>query len=269
MIFGLRLTTSGEIAIPSKSRFRPRGKADPMPVRFYGAMSVCIAAVFFGCLVWWLRGNVDPEPSRPPGESEYTSASSRRQRHDLEYTHFSNIGDDTAIKGPLLENGIVHEYDQLRIDATLAEPTHYFLVAINPDGNVQLCHPSNVDIAPQVTQQVRFPTALEQGFGFTDGPGQQVFMIVTSSVPLPSFSEWSAATDFASALEDWKSISGDEISGSWVWEDGTLFSDLRRGAVKPLAGTASFVALCKRVTDLPHVDRLYAVTFRVAPRIAP
>ena len=74
-------------------------------------------------------------------------------------------------------------------------PAYCFLIALNPDGTTQLCYPESPTTAPPATATaIDYPPDPRSGFGLTDGVGTQVFVVVASAKPLPSYAEWSKST---------------------------------------------------------------------------
>ena len=49
-------------------------------------------------------------------------------------------------------------------------------LALNPNGRVQLCFPSE-ESAPGLCEHINWPQASTEFFGFTDGIGQQAFVL--------------------------------------------------------------------------------------------
>ena len=78
-----------------------------------------------------------------------------------------------------------------RVHVKLRAPAYCFLIAFNPDGRAQLCYPESPTIVPPATAAIDYPEDSNQGFALTDGVGTQLFVVVASSKPLPSYAEWS------------------------------------------------------------------------------
>ena len=101
-----------------------------------------------------------------------------------------------------------------------------------------------------------------QVFPFTDGIGQQAFVIVESRKPLPSFQEWSAtAGDMAQAIKTTK--------GRWIWKDGSPVPWMERevrGAPRDPKGGQEFANLFRNIESANPDVTLYAVSFPVEPR---
>jgi serine/threonine-protein kinase len=180
----------------------------------------------------------------------------------VSFIHYSKDG---MRKKPLFENGSVIEEDGLRIVANFDEPVFCFLFAINPDGGIQLCFPDGEEdlVQAQPTSQVLYSSkAKDEGFLFTDGPGQQVFVLFRSRVPLPSFREWSDGMDLARALPKEKS--------RYLWNESEISAWSDRGQVrgsgKLFKGSETFSKLMREIEELNPAYSVNALTFPVEPK---
>jgi hypothetical protein len=90
--------------------------------------------------------------------------------------------------------------DLARVEVDLTEPGYLYLLACNPNGKAELLWPvdrrtkkGNAAVPPEQVRQVRYPLTGEF-FSLTDARtgGLQVFAVIASNTPLPSFAEWSA-----------------------------------------------------------------------------
>lgn len=185
------------------------------------------------------------------------------QEDDIKLTHFVN--DDRTSRGePLFQNGPTRVDDDLRVDATFSKPTYCFLVAINPDGEIQLCFPATAStVQTNPINELHFPEDSKQGFGFTDGTGQQAFLLIWSVTPLPSFSDWKQK------LDPWPSLH-QGASGRWFWRNGRLepWSERgeTRGTIRDLKGSESFVSMCTQLQKISPGIEIYGVSFPIETR---
>src|SRR5262249_22766410 len=76
--------------------------------------------------------------------------------------------------------------DDVRVHAQLSVPAYCYLIALNPDGKVQLCEPSTPTEAPAQTDRLDYPQGTVY-FPLTDGVGLQAFVLLVSRQPLPPF----------------------------------------------------------------------------------
>ena len=114
------------------------------------------------------------------------------------------------------------EGDFVRVSATISQPAYCFLVALNPDGTIQLCYPPGSDekpdetIAPPRTDRIEYPARSSRYYALTDGRGQQAFVLFAAREPLPPFNEWCARLDGAPWLDQVRlGVSG----GVWGFDD--------------------------------------------------
>jgi len=227
---------------------------------------IAVATIVMAVLTWSFWPASGPPPSALPSDtptvqgSPLASAPSVHTR-DITYTHIVKL-DNRVTSMDLFEAEQVLENDDLRIDATFPSPVYCLLVAFNPDGVVQLCHPQGEhDAMENAATELHFPEASDQVFGFTDGPGQQAFVLMTSTDPLPAFNEWKLnLRDLSGALS--------EVKGQWVWTDGEVAIPGRktRGSVRDLRGHETFSDLCRRLEEAYPQATVEAVTFSIEPR---
>jgi hypothetical protein len=148
-----------------------------------------------------------------------------------------------------------------RVRVELQSPAYCFLIALNPDGKTQLCYPEEPTIVPQATAEIDYPADPESGFPLTDGVGTQVFVVVASSKPLPSYAEWSKSL----GVLPWKPAEIDT-----VWEfDGRRFERqiVGRGAPRRLADLPGPLdAACRVFRAGPGVEAIRAMAFPVKPQ---
>ena len=106
----------------------------------------------------------------------------------LEVRHFRGepptaLGTIGKTPGPILFD------DDVRVFAQLNTPAYCYLIALNPDGSVQLCHPDTETGPPPRSDQIVYPIDSKY-FPLTDGTGFQGFVVLASRQPLPSFARW-------------------------------------------------------------------------------
>lgn len=163
----------------------------------------------------------------------------------------------------LLESVDPRLNDDIRWDVRFGCPVFAYLIALNPDGVVQPCYPLDPDrVQKQPISELRFPEALAQTFGLTDGVGQQAFLLIAQESPLPRLRQWLGDND----LSKWDPT---DESGQWVWHTGTLQPwkpNKLRGQVRDLVGKTNFERICNSVRTRNPKATLYAVSFAVVPR---
>jgi hypothetical protein len=71
-------------------------------------------------------------------------------------------------------------------------PGYAYLIAFRPDGRDELCDPDDEDTPPALKLEPMYPALSRTGerYRLTEGAGLQVFALVVSRDPLPSYREW-------------------------------------------------------------------------------
>jgi hypothetical protein len=80
--------------------------------------------------------------------------------------------------------------DDVRVQLEFKVPLHCYLVALNPDGREQLCHPADETIPPPRTSKRTYPASETAYFALTDGVGCQAFALLAAVKPLPAYRDW-------------------------------------------------------------------------------
>ena len=158
------------------------------------------------------------------------------------------------------------ERDDVRVKARFNEPAYCYLIALNPDGGVQLCSPQTTALVPSPTTVVDYPPNPEDGYGLTDGIGLQAFVLIASRSPLPSFSIW---------LPKPEELRWAPTCSSSVWTyDGRTFEasdghpdpNSQRGDVRQLTDLPGpLTAACRALQSRPGVDLIRVLAFPVNP----
>jgi hypothetical protein len=149
--------------------------------------------------------------------------------------------------------------DDVRVHVRLSAPAYSYLIALNPDGLVQLCLPSRPDIAPSKLAALSFPPDAADGFGLTDGAGLQAFVVVTSRRPLPPYLAWRGDPN----LFPWKTT---HTTGVWRYDGESFRTDVARGSIRPLADLPQpLESACRALKARPGVDAIHSVAFPVTP----
>jgi serine/threonine protein kinase len=156
------------------------------------------------------------------------------------------------------------EGDGAFVSARLGAPGYGYLLALNPNGKVQLCQPSDPDESPQQSAQICFEES--SYFPFNDGPGLQVFVVLASRRPLPPFARWSGRNWLS---EHWRCTAADDVPGVWKHDgrSATLASSVPRGPMRKRPGPPEpFDEVCKYLATLPDIDAIEAIAFAVKPK---
>jgi serine/threonine protein kinase len=149
--------------------------------------------------------------------------------------------------------------DSLRVRARLDVPAYCYLIALNPDGQIQLCDPSEEASAPAQTDQITCPLG-NKYFPLNDGTGLQAFVLLASRRPLPPFDQWDGRAGLP-----WKSVQAKD-AGVWEFDGGTFEprDSGRRGQPREGPGAPRpFEEVCKYVAKLPGIHAVRAIAFPV------
>ena len=140
--------------------------------------------------------------------------------------------------------GDAHKEDAARISLQFKRPSYCYLVALNPtddaEMSVQLCTPepkvpdgNGGTIAPQPVIALKFPEDAGSRFFLNDGVGLQVFIVIYSDMPLPTYTEF---LKLHPGLLEWSRYAG---SGVWNYHDGKFVDGFgareMRGSVESIA----------------------------------
>jgi hypothetical protein len=157
----------------------------------------------------------------------------------------------------------VHVEDDVQVTAGLTAPAYCYLIAFNPDGSEQLCHPEDADghgtptVPPDARAQVRYPE--DQAF-VLDAAGLQAFVLAASTKPLPPYAQWRSR---AGAIPWTENTDG----GAWRWHfDGRAFTRFpqERGRVEPKAGAPEpLKKLCAFFQGRAEFDAVQVIAFPV------
>jgi hypothetical protein len=115
--------------------------------------------------------------------------------------------------------------DQVTIEAQLSRPAYAYLLALRPDGQVELCFPESETEPPQRTDRPRYPPSALEGrvrYGLSEGVGLWIFAVVASDQPLPPYRDFIARHPPAWTPQ---SASGQTV---W-WFDGQWLDPLTAG----------------------------------------
>jgi hypothetical protein len=171
----------------------------------------------------------------------------------------------SAPEGLIGNNAFAGQFEDndVRVEAHLNTPAYYYLIALNPNGEAQLCLPKGELAKPTRATEIHYPSNPEKGFALTDGVGLQAFVLVASRSPLPSFREWRRGLgDF------WRR----EAKADGVWRfDGNSFEpaepNRQRGVERPLADLPEpLKAACQALHSAPSVEAIHVLAFPVKPR---
>jgi hypothetical protein len=203
----------------------------------------------------WLRPGGSSRPAANPLEIK-----------EIRVSHYRDKG-KTLVGDLRTSPAALRVDDDVRIVAELSAPAYCYLIAFNPDGTVQLCHPAGDNGAgapatpPARGAEVRYPPEA-QAF-VLDSPGLQAFVLAASTKPLPPYRAWPPGD---SAIP-WEAV---KDGGAWRWHfDGHAFArfprergrlEAREGVPPPLEKLRDF--FMKR----PEFEAIQIIAFPVGKR---
>jgi serine/threonine protein kinase len=151
--------------------------------------------------------------------------------------------------------------DAVRILVRFDSPVYCYLVALNPDGKDQLCHPKQPTEEPARVVEVGFPSRAEDYFRLGEEPGLQAFVVVASRKPLPAYAQWSDRIRWP-----WKRVTADGVwrfDGRWIH----LVSNKDRGVVASISDSPRpFRDICEYLSKLHGIEVSQAIAFPVRPK---
>jgi tRNA A-37 threonylcarbamoyl transferase component Bud32 len=169
---------------------------------------------------------------------------------------------------PLGELGITSEAahldDDVRVEVRLSTLAYCYLIAFNPDGTEQLCHPEDEKDAegakaarPAQSADLRYPQKAEKAFGL-DAVGLQAFVLVASTRPLLPYAEWRSQIG---------TIPWQPVKAAGVWQfDGNKLVQLPqvRGTVRQRGGSPKPLQdLCDFFKNRSEFERIRVFAFPV------
>ena len=148
--------------------------------------------------------------------------------------------------------------DDVRVSARFSAPTFAYLIALNTDGSVELCHPSLDRGADAPATDFTYPSNPQDGFQLTEGPGVHAFALVTAQRRMPRLAGW--LTDECAPL--WVNV---KTAQPWAY-DGVRFAPVtsERGTVRRrIVPPEPFVRMCEALGTFPGVDAIHVYAFPV------
>ena len=177
-----------------------RTEGDPQPRQWWPMIAVAAAVlIVIGLLAIqpWREPKATtgaPSDSASATKNQPTSASAAvgaLQVTAFRVLHFRDREGRSELLGTIGEESSgSREQDGVRVEARFNGPAFCYLLAFNPDGKVQLCHPRDERNPPGLLTELIYPSDQTDAFYLTDGSGQQMFALVASASPLPAFTEW-------------------------------------------------------------------------------
>jgi serine/threonine protein kinase/CHAT domain-containing protein/Tfp pilus assembly protein PilF len=211
-----------------------------------------IAAAIFGPRFWH---SPVTNPAPPPLQIEEFRVNHLQGKQAKDLGDIRNSAEEIKVN------------DSVRVYARLSAPAYCYLIAFNPDGTEQLCHPAWEGERPEAARAMRPEPVTEVRFFpndkdvfALDSGGLQVFVLVTSTQPLPPYAEWRSGI----AKIPWKVVSH---GGQWRWQfDGRDFTrlPLERGKRAEREAEPQVLSdLCAFFRERPEFEAVQAIAFPV------
>ena len=262
---GNRWRTADELAVALDDAIAPSKVSGRLRQVAFAVLTFAMTGLV-AFLLWQSISESRSGAKNETGTSKVTDQNIGPSFFGLEMTGFTHFVHEEGadVPSPLFSNRSVREDDGLRIELRFKEPVYAFLFAINPDGNLQLCFPEEEPYQVQGSpiRSLTYPEDQAEGFAFTDGSGQQTFVIVTSTTPLPSFSAWQNSAGELARLAE-------QIKGKWLWEDGKADIWRRRGETRgkrKLAGADEVTQLFEYLESIAPEQQVFGLSFPVIER---
>ncbi len=252
--------------LPSRSVVRTQPK--PHKLRYSFAALALLLAGAVG-LATYLSRRAEPLPKpRPEGQQEAAAVTPEPVRIErLNVMLFEANGQPAGIVGQ--DVFVAHDNDTVRVNAQLSRPAFAFLIAFRPKGPPDVCFPESDDEPPQQTDRPAYPLPPKGGgYGLEDGTGLEVFALVVSSQPLPSFKEWWAHSRDC----PWKQeeapqgvvyrANGEDAVEAFAENGG----DGSRGKGAKVKGLTPVADLAAWLRKMPGVETVQVLGFTVMPK---
>jgi serine/threonine protein kinase len=154
--------------------------------------------------------------------------------------------------------------DDVRVHARFSTSCYCYLIALNPDGKVQLCYPGAFTEAPPRVDEFAYPPG-NLYFPLNDGTGLQAFVLLASRMPLPPFAQWEGRRTL-----HWEAVrTGTDGVGLWSFNGSAIepLADGQRGQPRGHdAVPRPFKELCDWVRQLAGIEAARTIAFPVVNR---
>ncbi len=266
-----RYTTALEFAAALRQTMEPTPVEPSTPTGIaWLRWSLPAAIVVCGLLalaVWlWRRA---PETAPNVVASSVLGPTTVPLQAEVVVEHYKEKGDGHGVvpQGMLSETATARQpprvKDLLRVQVRLSRPAYAFLLALNPNGTIQLCLPVSGVVPGSPLSELDFPEDPADYFGLTDGVGLQAFVVVASDRSLLAYETWK--TQVPGGL-DWSSV---DLEGFWTYDSAApsdaarVRGKLRGDILRRESAPASLINLCDRLRRSPGVVLVRAVAFPV------
>jgi tRNA A-37 threonylcarbamoyl transferase component Bud32 len=229
----------------------------------WAVAGILLIAGGLGLAVWrWPHGAPNPSSrGGQPSDGRLTIEAPRVRRFRDAGANHENLG----VLG--VQTFLTHRRDLLEVRAELPENVYAYLLAFNPTNKaedaIQLCWPDDEHSPPPPRQLLIYPPD-DKRFRLDDGVGLQLFALVASRQPLPSYAAWRRQA----GAPPWKNT---PATSGFVWRgDGRRLERLvadgdDRGEVVAWKEVARLKELGRWLAQTPGVEAVALTAFAVNP----
>ncbi len=232
--------------------------------RLIAALAGC-CLLLIAALVFWPERKNHPSPDENDTKPSTPVPVGEKPLQILAMRVDHYRGDPAALLGEMGRTSqSARLNDDVRVVVSLSVPAYCYLMALNPDGTVQLCHPEVEDgekaaalSAAKSDTAFRYPQGANAYFGLNDGVGLQAFVLVAATKPLPPYSQWRSQIP-------WERVEAASATGVWRLDEGAEFIRLHpdRGTVRE-RGLKPLISLAKFFRGRPEFEAVQILAFPV------
>jgi serine/threonine protein kinase/CHAT domain-containing protein/tetratricopeptide (TPR) repeat protein len=250
----------------SERRGRQSPSREPTRLRTFPVVLMALSVAGLLWIGWLYR----PSPNGPPTPlTPHAPVATPLAITALNVSHYRDngkkeLGDLRSSTAGIVVNDDVH------VRATLTAPAYCYLIAFNPDGEDQLCLPTDVDgrgarnTAPKEHEKLHYPP--DKKAFILDATGLQAFVLVASTKPLPPYAEWRAKA----GKIPWNFVNSSADS-RWHFDghEFTRFPQERGKLVTTDEVPDRLRRLCEFFKSRPEFEAVQAIAFPVVALPAP
>jgi CHAT domain len=259
---------------PTRDTSEPTPAVTPQPVRQVAWVRWGIPAGIVACGLMALAAwgwSMRSEPATAVELPNNSKPAASPVQAEIAVEHWKELGDGRRVElhGTISESSLARDpplfKDLLRIQATLSPPAYSYLIALNPNGTIQLCATAGGAVPSTPRGKLIFPDNPDDYFGLTDGVGLQAFVVVAFDHSLPAYESWKAQVPGGLA---WSSV---DREGFWTYDSAELSEakrvrgELRGDILRRESASEVLIDLCDRIRRSPGVTLVRAVAFPVKP----
>lgn len=260
--------------ISLRHAIEPTPVAPPTPAGIpawvrWGLPAAVVACGLLALAVWLgSRGSETATPVAPP---HIFGPAADPLQAGIAVKHYKELGDGRRVvpHGTISETSLASDpprlKDLVRVQVAFSRPAYSYLIALYPNGTIQLCVPVGGIVPSLPRRELDFPEYPADYFGLTDGVGLQAFVVVASDRSLPAYESWKTQVPGGLA---WSPV---DREGFWTYDsaapsDAARFRGKLRGEIlRRESAPEALVSLCDRLRRSPGVTLVRAVAFPVKP----